>query len=172
MNAPQTNLAMQSPYSHRNELAARLRRAVAGDVLTDPANRGRYATDASIYQMDPVAVLVPRSQDDVVAALSLCRELDVPVLARGAGTSQCGQTVGAALVIDNSRHLSGVVDFDPEARTVTVQPGMVLDHLNAWLKPQGLWFPWMRVLRRNARLVEYGQQLLRLAIHRLRQYGA
>jgi FAD/FMN-containing dehydrogenase/Fe-S oxidoreductase len=63
------------------------------------------------------------------------------VLARGAGTSQCGQTVGAALVLDNSKYLNGVIGFDKEAMTVTVQPGIVLDHLNAWLKPHGLWFP-------------------------------
>lgn len=141
MNAPHPTLSTQSLYSLRDELAARLRPAVAGEVLTAPDDRGRYATDASIYQIDPVAVLIPRSADDVIAAIALCKALGVPVLPRGAGTSQCGQTVGAALVIDNSRHLNGVVAFDSEARTITVQPGMVLDHLNAWLKPHGLWFP-------------------------------
>src|SRR5690606_18105933 len=74
-------------------------------------------------------------------AIDLAREMKVPILPRGAGTSQCGQTVGEALVIDNSRHLNKVLAFDAEARTVTVQPGMVLDHLNAFLKPHGLWFP-------------------------------
>lgn len=141
MNAPQPHLNRPSPYSQRDELALRLRRAVEGQVYTEPVDRWRYATDASIYQVEPVAVLVPRSAEDVAAALAVCRELEVPVLPRGAGTSQCGQTVGAALVMDNSRHLNGVVSFDAEARTVTVQPGMVLDHLNAWLKPHGLWFP-------------------------------
>ena len=65
----------------------------------------------------------------------------VPILPRGAGTTQCGQTVGAALVIDHSKYLNQVIDFDAAAMTVTVQPGIVLDHLNAWLKPHGLWFP-------------------------------
>jgi FAD/FMN-containing dehydrogenase/Fe-S oxidoreductase len=109
--------------------------------MFDRASRGRYATDASIYQVEPVGVLVPRSDADVQAAFDVCRELRVPLLARGAGSSQCGQTVGAALVIDHSKHLNRVVAFDRDARTVTVEPGLVLDALNAWLKPHGLWFP-------------------------------
>jgi len=122
-------------------LARRLRDAVRGDVHFDPASRGRYATDASIYQIMPIGVVVPRDQDDLLAALDVARIECAPVLARGAGTSQCGQTVGEALVIDTSRHLNHVIDFDAAARTVTVEPGVVLDHLNAWLKPHGLWFP-------------------------------
>jgi FAD/FMN-containing dehydrogenase/Fe-S oxidoreductase len=123
------------------ELASRLRRGTTGEVLFDRASRGRYSTDASIYQVEPVGVFVPRTEDDVAQALAIAREARVPVLARGAGTSQCGQTVGAALVLDNSKYLNRVVAFDKDAMTVTVQPGMVLDHLNAWLKPHGLWFP-------------------------------
>ncbi|HEV8501311.1 MAG TPA: FAD-linked oxidase C-terminal domain-containing protein [Casimicrobiaceae bacterium] len=129
------------PGAAGGDLARRLRAAVGGDVLFDPASRGRYATDASIYQVEPVGVLVPRSVDDVRAALAICRELGVPVLPRGAGSSQCGQTVGAALVIDDSKHLDAVLAFDAEARTVSVEPGIVLDALNAWLRPHGLWFP-------------------------------
>ncbi len=110
-------------------------------MLFDAASRGRYATDASIYQVDPVGVLVPRTTDDVRAAIAVCRELKVPVLARGAGSSQCGQTVGAALVVDHSKHLSRIGAFDRDALTVKVEPGVVLDQLNAWLKPHGLWFP-------------------------------
>src|SRR5438067_9814343 len=123
------------------ELASRLRKETTGEVLFDRASRGRYATDASIYQIEPVGVFVPRTAGDVAQALAVARDARVPVLARGAGTSQCGQTVGAALVIDNSKYLNKVVAFDKEAMTVTVQPGIVLDHLNAWLKPHGLWFP-------------------------------
>jgi FAD/FMN-containing dehydrogenase/Fe-S oxidoreductase len=123
------------------ELAARLRKETTGEVLFDRHSRGRYATDASIYQIEPVGVFVPRTQDDVVRALELARGARVPVLPRGGGTSQCGQTVGAALVIDTSKYLNKVLDFDKEAMTVRVQPGIVLDHLNAWLKPHGLWFP-------------------------------
>jgi len=121
--------------------ARRLREAVQGDVLLDRASRGRYATDASIYQVQPLGVLVPRSDDDVGAAMAVCRDLRVPVLPRGAGSSQCGQTVGRALVIDHSRHLSRVLAFDAGRRSVTVEPGIVLDALNAFLRPHGLWFP-------------------------------
>ncbi len=110
-------------------------------MLFDRASRGRYSTDASIYQVEPVGVLVPANEDDVAIALELCRELRVPVLPRGAGSSQCGQTVGAALVIDHSKSLNHVVSFDKAAMTVNVEPGIVLDALNAWLKPHGLWFP-------------------------------
>ncbi|BBI52998.1 hypothetical protein HORIV_54190 [Vreelandella olivaria] len=110
-------------------------------MLFDRATRGRYATDASIYQVTPVGVVIPRHQQDLKIALDIARDAKVPILARGAGTSQCGQTVGEALVIDTTRWLNQVVEFDVEARTVVVEPGMVLDHLNAWLKPHGLWYP-------------------------------
>ncbi|MDO9032815.1 MAG: FAD-binding and (Fe-S)-binding domain-containing protein, partial [Hydrogenophaga sp.] len=122
-------------------LARRLRAETGGEVLFDAASRGRYATDASIYQITPVGVFVPGTPEDVATALAVARELKVPVLARGGGTSQCGQTTGAALVIDCSKHLRRVLDVDLEARTTTVEPGLVLDHLNAALKPHGLWFP-------------------------------
>ena len=121
-------------------LARRLRQHTQAELLFDAASRGRYATDASIYQIVPVGVLVPRSDDDVRVALDIARELKVPVLPRGAGTSQCGQTVGAALVIDHSKHLRRVLQVDAQARTATVEPGLVLDDLNSQLKPLGLWF--------------------------------
>jgi FAD/FMN-containing dehydrogenase/Fe-S oxidoreductase len=122
-------------------LAQRLRREVDGDVLFDRASRGRYATDASIYQVEPVGVVVPRTEAAAIRAMELAIEAGVPVLPRGAGSSQCGQAVGAALVIDHSKHLNEIVEFDPARATVTVQPGMVLDRLNAVLRPHGLWFP-------------------------------
>ena len=110
-------------------------------MLFDRAARGRYATDASIYQIMPLGVVVPKDAADLRLALDIARDSRTAVLARGAGTSQCGQTVGEALVIDTSKWLNQIVHFDPAARTVTVEPGLVLDHLNAWLKPHGLWFP-------------------------------
>ncbi len=124
------------------ELASRLRAAVQGDVLFDRAARGRYSTDASIYQIEPVGVLIPKTQEDVRASPSTsAASFACLMLPRGAGSSQCGQTVGAALVIDHSKHLNGIVSFDKDAQTVTVEPGIVLDALNAWLRPHGLWFP-------------------------------
>ncbi|MBT2301363.1 FAD-binding protein [Variovorax paradoxus] len=122
-------------------LARRLAAETEGEVLFDAASRGRYATDASIYQIMPAGVLVPKTERDIATAIDIARDLKVPVLARGGGTSQCGQTTGAALVIDNSKHFRRVLDLDVEARRATVEPGIVLDHLNAQLKPHGLWFP-------------------------------
>lgn len=130
-----TKSGVSSPF------AQLLSKELRGDVLFDGASRGRYSTDASIYQITPIGVVIPRDQADVLRALDIARDQKVAVLSRGAGTSQCGQTVGDALIIDNSRWLCNVVDFDEHARTVTVEPGIVLDHLNAWLKPYGLWFP-------------------------------
>ncbi len=122
-------------------LARRLRRETRAEVLFDPFSRGRYSTDASIYQIMPVGVVVPRSTDDIRAAIHIARGEGVPVLPRGAGTSQCGQAVGAALVMDTSKHLRDVVSLDPERRRVRVRPGIVLDQLNAFLRPHGLFFP-------------------------------
>jgi len=141
VNATTPQPLLFHPKRASGELAARLRREVTGHVLVDSASRGRYATDASIYQLDPLGVLIPASDDDVRAAIDVCRDLHVPVLPRGAGSSQCGQTVGAALVIDHSKYLNRIVSMDKEAMTVTVEPGVVLDQLNAYLKPHGLWFP-------------------------------
>jgi FAD/FMN-containing dehydrogenase/Fe-S oxidoreductase len=123
------------------QLARELERHTQGEVMFDGASRGRYATDASIYQIMPVGVFVPKTADDVAVALDAARSLKVPVLPRGGGTSQCGQTVGAALVVDCAKHLRKVVSVDVQARVAVVEPGLVLDHLNAELKPHGLWYP-------------------------------
>ncbi|BEP61754.1 FAD-binding and (Fe-S)-binding domain-containing protein [Variovorax sp. V213] len=122
-------------------LARRLRAETQGEVLFDDGSRGRYATDASIYQITPVGAFVPTNDSDIATAIDIARDLKVPVLARGGGTSQCGQTTGAALVIDNSKHFRRVLDVNVEEGTATVEPGLVLDHLNAQLRPHGLWFP-------------------------------
>jgi FAD/FMN-containing dehydrogenase/Fe-S oxidoreductase len=122
-------------------LALRLARNIRGEVLFDRASRGRYATDASIYQMEPVGVIVPETVDDVMAAMAIAREEGVPVLARGGGTSQCGQTVNRALVIDCSKHLRRILHVDADARTAVVEPGLVLGHLNAALRAHKLFFP-------------------------------
>jgi FAD/FMN-containing dehydrogenase/Fe-S oxidoreductase len=122
-------------------LEARLRREVDGEVLFDAYSRGRYSTDASIYQIEPVGVVVPRTEDAALAAAQIAIEAGVPILPRGAGTSQCGQSVGAALVIDYSKHLNAVLEIDAARLEAQVQPGVVLDHLNARLRPHGLWYP-------------------------------
>jgi FAD/FMN-containing dehydrogenase/Fe-S oxidoreductase len=122
-------------------LAERLASETQGEVLFTPADRGRYSTDASIYQATPVGAFVPRVSEDVKLALDICRDLKVPIVARGAGTSQCGQTVGAGLVIDHSKHLRKLLQFDAQASTAEVEPGLVLDHLNLALRKHGLWYP-------------------------------
>ncbi len=131
---------MNAPFA-TSPLAARLQRETEGEVLFSPADRGRYATDASIYQITPIGVLVPKTIADVQAALSIAREEGIPVLPRGGGTSQCGQTVNRALVLDCSKHLRRILDINPETRTARVEPGLVLAHLNAALKPHNLFFP-------------------------------
>ncbi|MBL0931049.1 MAG: FAD-binding protein [Alphaproteobacteria bacterium] len=122
-----------------SDLETRLKREVEGDVLFGAFDRGRYATDASIYQIDPVGVVIPRNAEAARIAIQIAAEMGVPVLPRGGGTSQCGQTVGAALVIDNSKHLNKLLSV--EGDVATVEPGIVLDHLNAQLKSTGQWFP-------------------------------
>ena len=122
-------------------LARKLRKEVDGEVLFDAASRGRYATDASIYQVMPVGVVLPRTKEAARAALAISVEAGVPVLPRGAGSSQCGQTVGEALVIDGSKYLDRLLEIDAAQRSAVVQPGLVLDALNAQLRQHGLWFP-------------------------------
>ena len=153
MNAPLPLKISRAAAAHAYEDVARISNEVAGklaerlatsttsEVMFSGADRGRYATDASIYQMMPVGVFVPRSMPDVRTALDICRDLGVPIVARGAGTSQCGQAVGAGLVIDYSKHLNDIIELDAENRTVEVEPGIVLDHLNLALKKHGLWYP-------------------------------
>src|SRR5271169_2512538 len=129
------------PHARESAVAVRLRKEVQGEVLFDAFSRGRYSTDASIYQIMPIGVVVPRTEEDAVCAMQIAAEAGVPILPRGSGTSQCGQTVGEALVIDHSKYLHSVIEFDANARTACVQPGIVLDHLNRYLRPQRLFFP-------------------------------
>ena len=126
------------------EISSKLQREVQGEVLVDGASRGRYATDASIYQQFPIAVLIPKSSEDIEIAIEVAKSSGIPILPRGGGTSQCGQTTGAALVIDNSKHFRNILHShlsDPDHASVEVEPGIVLDHLNAQLKSHGLWYP-------------------------------
>lgn len=124
-----------------SRLAARLSRELEGEVLFDPFSRGRYSTDASIYQIEPIGVVVPRHAQDIRTAMQIAVEEGIPLLPRGGGTSQCGQTVGEALVMDCSKHLHRLVDLDLENAVATVEPGLVLDDLNRRLKSHGLFYP-------------------------------
>ncbi|HWC92914.1 MAG TPA: FAD-binding oxidoreductase, partial [Pseudolabrys sp.] len=122
-------------------LERRLKAELSGDVRFDRYSRGRYATDASHYQIMPVGVVAPRTIEEAERAIGVAREEGARVLARGGGTSQAGQAVGDALIVDCSKYLTRVLDLDVKRKRCTVEPGIVLDELNRQLKPHGLWFP-------------------------------
>ena len=122
-------------------LERRLKAHLLGDVAFDAFTRGRYATDASHYQIMPLGVVAPRSVKEVEHALAIAREEGASVLARGAGTSQAGQAINSSLVIDCSKYLDHLIALDVRGRRCVVEPGIVLDELNRRLKPHGLWFP-------------------------------
>ncbi|MDU6323802.1 FAD-binding and (Fe-S)-binding domain-containing protein, partial [Bradyrhizobium sp.] len=124
-----------------SRLEQKLRAEITGDVFFDRFNRGRYATDASFYQVIPAGVVVPRTMDEALRALAIARDDGRIVTPRGGGTSQCGQTVNEGIVVDFSKHLNRIVSLDVAGRTCVVEPGIVLDDLNRQLKTHGLWFP-------------------------------
>src|SRR3954468_16304065 len=139
MNAPL--IPVKFARANSSALAARLRKELDAEVLFDRASRARYSTDASIYQVEPLGIVLPRSEDAARAAIAIAAQEGVPLLPRGAGSSQCGQAVGAALIIDHTKYLNKVLEVDAQAMCAVVQPGVVLDALNAHLRPSGLWFP-------------------------------
>ncbi|MGB6558302.1 MAG: FAD-linked oxidase C-terminal domain-containing protein [Pseudolabrys sp.] len=122
-------------------LERRLKAELTGEVQFDRFARGRYATDASHYQIMPIGVVAPRTIEEADRAIAIARSEGASVLARGGGTSQAGQTVGKSLVVDCSKYLTRILDLDVKRGRCTVEPGIVLDDLNRQLKPHGLWFP-------------------------------
>src|SRR4051812_9867364 len=139
MAAARAEKSRQSTES--SVLAARLAREIAGDVFFDAFNRGRYATDASFYQITPLGVVAPRTIDEALRTLAISRDAGRIVTPRGGGTSQCGQTINDGIVVDFSKHLNRLRSLDVENRRCVVEPGIVLDDLNLQLKKHGLWFP-------------------------------
>ncbi len=123
------------------KLQRKLEAELDGEVFFDSATRGMYSTDASVYQIVPSGVVIPRSREDVISAVQLCREHNVSITARGGGTSQAGQAVGAGIQLDFSKYMNRVLSIDPDGQSVTVEPGVVLDDLNTQLKPYGLQLP-------------------------------
>jgi FAD/FMN-containing dehydrogenase/Fe-S oxidoreductase len=122
-------------------LEDRLTREITGEVFFDRFNRGRYATDASFYQIMPAGVVVPRTIDEALRTLSIAGDDGRIVTPRGGGTSQCGQTVNHGIVVDFSKYLNRVISLDIDNRSCVVEPGIVLDDLNRQLRKHGLWFP-------------------------------
>lgn len=134
------DVAARAAQETARVLQAELSARIAGEVRFDSSARMLYSTDASNYQIEPIGVVVPKTIEDAQAAVELASSHGVPILPRGGGSSLAGQCVGAALVIDFSKYLSKVIDFDVEAKRVTVEPGINLDLLNKHLKPNGLMF--------------------------------
>ncbi|MFI0779747.1 FAD-binding and (Fe-S)-binding domain-containing protein [Streptomyces sp. NPDC021212] len=135
------NMAEHEADEHEaDELEQALRRAVRGDVSFDAASRALMTMDASNYRRVPAGVVAPRDADDVAAALAVCRERGVPVVARGAGTSIAGQATGLGVVLDFTRHMRSILSLDPERRTAVVQPGVILDELRTAAGAHGLTF--------------------------------
>ncbi len=125
----------------RSQLARRLTREIAGEVFFGAFERARYATDASAFQTFPAGVVVPKTQDDITAAVSIAWEEGVPVTARGGGTGLAGQAVGEGLILDFSKYLTRLLTYDANAQTCVVEPGITLAALNAALKEHRVWFP-------------------------------
>ena len=121
-------------------LAGDLAPALRGEVRFSAGSRALYATDGSVYRQVPIGVVVPKTVEDVVAAVEICRGHDAPIVARGCGTGLAGQTVNEAVLIDFSKYLNRIVELDPGARTARVQPGVVLDRLRDAAEEHGLTF--------------------------------
>ena len=122
----------------RQEIADELSRRVDGEVRFDPHSRLLYSTDASIYQMEPVGVVIPRSSSDVQAVVDFAVREGIPVLPRSGGTSLAGQTVNHAIVLDFSKYLNNVLEVNAEEQWARVQPGIILDQLTRQMGPHGL----------------------------------
>ena len=129
---------MSTKTYQAQELEQELKKVVSGEVRFDAFSKVLYSTDASIYQMEPVGVVVPRSKEDVLAVVDVARRNGVPVLPRGGGTSLAGQTVNHAIVIDFTKYMDGTLEVNQEEKWARVQPGIVLDQLNRHLLPHGL----------------------------------
>ena len=127
--------------SQINKIEKEIGSKVKGKTLFDEFSRGRYSTDASLYQIKPVGVVLPKDQNDVLSLMEYSQKNSIPLLARGGGSSQCGQTVGECIVLDYSRYQNKILELNINEKYVWVEPGIVLDHLNAYLKPYGLWYP-------------------------------
>src|SRR6267142_1130930 len=123
-----------------DDLYQALKKRVTGEVRFDRASRLMYSTDASIYEIEPIGVVLPKSHEDVFAAMEVARDFKVPVLPRGGGTSLAGQTVGNAVILDMSKYLNRVLEVNTEERWAVVESGVVQEQLNLHLRPLGFLF--------------------------------
>ncbi len=133
---PQANAGLVDANALRRTLEAQLE----GEVRFDDVSRALYSTDASVYQIRPLGVVVVRSREDVIRVVRLCHEFHCPLTMRGGGTSQAGQAIGAGLLVDTSKYFNRILELNVEQRWARVEPGLVLDELNAHLRPHNLRF--------------------------------
>ena len=129
----------EAPIDHiglRRALEARLE----GEVRFDKISRALYSTDASVYQIEPVGVVVPKTRADIIEAVKICRQFRCSITMRGGGTSQAGQAIGPGVQVDTSKYFNRLLEVDAAGRWARVEPGIVLDELNAALRPHGLRF--------------------------------
>jgi FAD/FMN-containing dehydrogenase/Fe-S oxidoreductase len=124
----------------RDALDRHLRKHLRGEVRFDQTTRRLYSTDASIYQMEPLGVVIPRTVEDVIATVQIAAEARIALTPRGGGTSLSGQSIGPGIVLDCSKYLNNVLDIDPVGRKVRIQPGVILDELNRAVAAHGLQF--------------------------------
>lgn len=137
MSSPDLEFAMPT----FDALESDLNKVVRGEVRFDAYSRALYSTDASIFQIEPIGVVIPRDRDDVIAAMQVTAQHHAPVLPRGGGTSLAGQAIGRAVVFDFSKYMNRVLDVNVAERRVRLEPGVVLEELNRELRPHGLFFP-------------------------------
>src|SRR3954452_2006372 len=137
-----TLIQMQPPVRRIDSEALRrdLASHIEGEVRFDPLSRALYATDASVYQIWPLGVVVPKSRADILHALEVCRRYRCPITMRGGGTSQAGQSIGSGIQIDTSKYYNRILEVNTEERWARIEPGVVLDELNAHLQPHRLRF--------------------------------
>jgi len=130
----------ERPASVMEDLLHDLQKRIAGEVRFDDMTKVLYSTDASIYEIEPLGVVIPKTPEDAIATVEICGRYGVPVLPRGGGTALAGQAVGRAVHLDLSKYLNKLLEVNVEERWARIQPGIVLDELNAALRPHGLWF--------------------------------
>ena len=121
-------------------LRRELETSIEGEVRFDAVTRALYSTDASVYQIEPLGAVITKSRDDLIRVVRLCAKFRCPLTLRGGGTSQAGQTIGAGLLVDTSKYYNRILELNTEECWVRVEPGIVLDELNATLRPHGLRF--------------------------------
>src|SRR4051812_11441830 len=128
----QVDTRFQTKYSinvNRKALAQELQQAITGEVRFDPGSRALYSTDASNYRQLPIGVVLPKTEEDIINTISICRKYNAPILSRGGGTSLAGQCCNVAVMMDMSKYYNKVLNINKEKKLVTVQPGIVLDEM-------------------------------------------